>query len=346
MEVNYLLGVLFSLIAGVGQGSFMTPMKKMTKWDWENQWVFFSITAYVIFPFLLAFFTMPNLFEIYRVVGFDLVLKQWGLGIVWGVGAVAFGLGTYYLGLALGFAIIMGLSSALGALVPLIFLHPEKIWTTESQAIYVGILIMLIGLVIISKAGSLKEKELAGKEESKTQWGEQRFGLGLFLCIFSGVVSSLINIIFASGGVKIAETALQMGISQSFSQNAFWTAFLPGACVTNLGYAFYLLTKNKTWSKFRLPGTGNHWILGISTGLLWMGGFAFYGSGAANLGELGPSIGWPLMVSSMIIAANIWGASTGEWKGISREPIKFQIIGLVFLLVAILVIGAGPVIFG
>ena len=193
---------------------------------------------------------------------------------------------------------------------------------------------------------ALKEKELAGREESKQQWGEQRFGLGLFLCIFSGIVSSLINIIFASGGVKIAETALQMGISQSFSQNAFWTAFLPGACVTNLGYAFYLLTKNKTWRKFKMPGTGNHWLLGASTGLLWMGGFAFYGAGAANLGELGPSIGWPLMVSSMIIAANIWGALTGEWTGISREPIKFQLIGLVFLLAAILVIGAGPAIFG
>lgn len=345
MEINYFVGILFSLLAGLGQGSFMTPMKKMTKWEWENQWVLFSVTGYLIFPFLLAIITMPNLMDIYQTVGYKLVIAQLLLGMIWGIGAVAFGVGTYYVGLALGFALILGLSSGLGAIVPIIILHPESIWAPESQAIYVGIFVILIGLSVCARAGALKEKELRAGERENIDPKQKRFMLGFLICLLSGVFSALVIIIFAYGGEKIAQVALQKGVSQSFSQNAFWTAFLPGACVTNLGYAFYLLSKNKTWSRFKIPHAADHWLLGILTGFLWMGGFALYGAGAANLGVLGPSLGWPIMVSSMIIIANIWGAVTGEWKGVSSAPIKYQLTGILFLILAIIIIGIGPSIF-
>lgn len=344
-EVHYLTGVILALIGGIGQGSFLTPMKKMTKWEWENSWVIFAVTAYVIFPFLFAIITIPNLFEIYNAVGAGLIWSQFGYGIIWGVGAVSFGLGTLYLGLALGFAIIMGLSCAMGALIPLLILHPEQIWSPESMAIYLGIIVMLLALVVIAKAGQLKEKELAQHAGDGQNAGERKFGLGLFFCIFAGFVSSLINIIFAFGGAKLGETALQMGVSQSFAGNAFWAVFLPGACITNSGYAIYLLFKNKTWHNYTAPGSGSHWIWGILTGFLFMAGMGFYGMGATNLGALGPSLGWPLMVSSMIISANIWGALTGEWKGISKTPIRYQMVGLILLIIAIIVISAGPSLF-
>lgn len=341
-EVHYLTGVILALIGGIGQGSFLAPMKKMTRWEWENSWVVFALTAYVIFPFLFAIITIPNLFDIYRTVGAGLVWSQLGYGIIWGVGAVSFGLGTLYLGLALGFAIIMGLSCAMGALIPLLVLHPEQLWSAESVAIYLGILVMLMALAVIARAGQLKEKELASRKTEAGQTEARKFGLGLFFCIFAGFVSSLINIIFAFGGAKLGETALQMGVSQSYAGNAFWAVFLPGACITNSGYAIYLLFKNKTWHKYLEPGSQSHWIWGILTGFLFMAGMGFYGMGATNLGALGPSLGWPLMVSSMIISANIWGALTGEWEGIGKKPIRYQASGLILLIIAIVIISAGP----
>ena len=43
-------GLVFILLAGVCQGSFMLPVKWMRNWAWENYWIIFAATAYLIAP--------------------------------------------------------------------------------------------------------------------------------------------------------------------------------------------------------------------------------------------------------------------------------------------------------
>ena len=43
----------------------MAPIKWMRGWAWENYWLIFAITAYLISPWVLALATIPHLFEIY-----------------------------------------------------------------------------------------------------------------------------------------------------------------------------------------------------------------------------------------------------------------------------------------
>jgi hypothetical protein len=76
-------------------------------------------------------------------------------------------------------------------------------------------------------------------------------------------------------------------------------------------------------------------------GVLWMGGMTAYGAGALALGRLGPSMGWILFMSSMIIVANVLGAATGEWKGASARSLKLMATGVAVLILAIVVVGAG-----
>ena len=57
-------------------------------------------------------------------------------------------------------------------------------------------------------------------------------------------------------------------------------------------------------------------------GLLWIGGFAGYAPGPRGMGTLGTSVGWSIMLSVMVITANLWGFVTGEWKGASRLPAR------------------------
>jgi L-rhamnose-H+ transport protein len=103
----------------------------------------------------------------------------------------------------------------------------------------------------------------------------------------------------------------------------------------------YLLNRNRTWAVFREGNPATYWALGISTGLLWFGGIAFYGMGAASLGSLGNIVGWPIFMTIDIIAALFWGAVSGEWKGASRRALAYNWTGVGVLLLAIAVISAG-----
>ena len=57
------------------------------------------------------------------------------------------------------------------------------------------------------------------------------------------------------------------------------------------------------------------------------------------LGPLGASVGWAIMLSVMLITANLEGFFSGEWKGASREAHGFLLSGIVTLLLAIGVVG-------
>jgi L-rhamnose-H+ transport protein len=76
-------------------------------------------------------------------------------------------------------------------------------------------------------------------------------------------------------------------------------------------------------------------------GILWFGGILLYGVGASYLGSAGPVIGWPILMGGTIVASNIAGWFTGEWKGAGRRSITFLAAGVVLILVAMIVIAQG-----
>ena len=64
------LGYGLALVLGAGacQGSFMLPTKWIKGWAWENYWLIFSSTAYLVCPWILALATIPRLFDVYSGV--------------------------------------------------------------------------------------------------------------------------------------------------------------------------------------------------------------------------------------------------------------------------------------
>ena len=108
------LGVALVLFGGMLNGSFALPMKRMPAWRWENTWLVYSVVGMLLAPWLFAITTVPCLAEVYhRASGhaFFLVLL---FGLASGTGSMLFGLGIARLGLALGFAIILGIICVVG----------------------------------------------------------------------------------------------------------------------------------------------------------------------------------------------------------------------------------------
>lgn len=133
------------------QGSFMGPMKFTRKWDWENTWLAFCFLGFILLPLMLALVTVPELGRVVASAAPHALLLAGVFGLGWGCGSMCFGLTVRVLGIGLAYAIILGLSSALGSLIP---------WLTSSERalgysvlLCSGVLLMLVGVVVCSVAG-------------------------------------------------------------------------------------------------------------------------------------------------------------------------------------------------
>ena len=165
------------------------------------------------------------------------------------------------------------------------------------------------------------------------------FAIGLIFCILSGVLSPFGNLGFAFGS-EISRVALEFGTSEFYAANPLWAVITLPLFLCNASFCAYLLIRDKSAGKF-LSSPRYYYLLCASMGALWIAGMALYGSGANQLGPLGSSIGWAILMSSIVLVANIWGVLTGEWKESGRKPLRVMGLGAFVLIVAIFVIGLG-----
>lgn len=335
MSGNVALGLAVVVLAGIIQGSFAAPMKRMSAWRWENSWLLFAFSGLIVFPWIVAFTTVPHVLAVYSGVSSSTLINVACFGLLWGTGATLFGLGISRVGLALGFALILGITASFGSLIPMAILHPEQLLLKRGIALIVGTVIMVLGLILLALAGRTRERDLG--EGSGHRSG---FMGGLVICIFSGIFSSMMNFAFVFGD-ELRLRALQSGASNAMAANPIWALTVTAGFVANFLYCVYLLNKNRTWGLFGKGNPSACWLLGISTGLLWFGGTVLYGMGAASMGALGSIVGWPIFMTLDIIVGLFWGAVSGEWRGASRHALIYNWAGVGVLLVAISVISAG-----
>jgi len=250
---NGALGIILILAAGFFQGTFMLPMKYTQGWKWENTWLGFSLTAYLVCPWLLALLTVPHLKEVLaQTSGATLVRTVlWGVG--WGLGALTFGLGVDYLGLALGFAIIIGLTAAIGTVVPLLALSQVKPTSMRGIIILTGMVIVLVGISVCSWAGKLRENACPGNPGTANTSGRRPYALGLLLCIASGVLCPCGNLGFAFGS-EITAIATKLGTAPQYAANPLWAILTLPLLICNTTFCIYLMLKNQSARNFLLPG--------------------------------------------------------------------------------------------
>ncbi|MGO8787023.1 MAG: L-rhamnose/proton symporter RhaT [Terriglobia bacterium] len=331
-------GLLLVFVGGILNGSFAAPMKRLSAWRWENIWLVYAISGLLILPWAIARATVPHLGSVLAQSSGIVLAKIALFGFAWGIGGLLFGQGIARVGLALGFAVILGITSSFGSLLPLAILHPEQLGTRHGVALIVGTLVMTVGLVLLALAGMRREREQAAGGAASERSG---FGVGLIICILSGVFSSMLNFAFVFGE-EMRQTSLHAGASTAMSGNGIWALAVSCGFLPNAAYCVYLLNKNHTWGVFRETGTGANYVLGATLmGFLWYIGVVVYGMGADALGTLGGIIGWPVYMSVDIIAGLIWGFLGGEWKGASRTALGYCLTGIAILFLAIGVIGFG-----
>lgn len=325
--INMTRGLMLLILAGLMNGSFATPMKRIQGWEWEHSWLVWAVTGLVVVPIAVALATVAHPWQVYAGAPMKSVMLVVVLGVLWGVSAILFGLGVSRVGLAIGFGVILGISAALGALIPLLFLHRESLLEPAGLLTISGIVLLVCGVACCAIAGRIREAS-----HSVTR-------AGLVICILSGVGAPMTNFGLAFGSGVIA-SAKRTGTSPTDSMNAIWPLLLGGAFLVNAGYCVYLMRRKSGFAVYRQPCALVNLCLGSLMGLLWMGSNFAYAYGSARIGRLGLAVGWPIMMGCVVLTANGWGVATGEWRGAPDRAKAWIACGILTLLAGVVVTGS------
>ena len=327
------MGIVLVLLAGLMAGNCMLPIKFNRRWKWENTWFVFSLVSLVVLPWALALSLVNHLFQAYSSLTFSQIVVPVLFGAGWGVAQVLFGISIQRLGLGLAYAIVIGLGTLLGTLVPLFVQHRGQLSRNVLIDILAGIAVMLIGITLSAWAGHKREHSSDG---TATIRASGQYFAAVLLAFVCGILAPMLNYSFAFGQ-DIAHAAVRLGDSEVRAAYAVWPIGLAGGLVPNLGYSMYLLRKNRTGALFQLLNPDIFWS--VLMAVLWMGAFALYGMSATYLGSFGTSVGWGLFQIFMIITATFSGVVTGEWKGSPRVARVLLTLSLVCLISATALLG-------
>ncbi len=356
MNPNPLLGVIFHWLGGLSSASFYVPYKRIRLWSWEIFWLTGGIFSWVIAPWIGALVGTKDLFHV-LAAGSMAPATVWGVtvpcyvacilcGALWGAGGLTFGLTMRYLGLSLGMAVALGLTTVIGTLGPPLLNGTLGAVAAKPGSFYtfLGIAVVLVAIGIVALAGHFKEKELPSDAAGRSEFNLTK---GLLIAVFSGVMSSF----FAFGldfGTPIKDASLKAGTGQLWGGLPVLCVVLIGGFATNLVCSLYLILKNGSaaqwWGKStvpaeRVPLAANYGLAALG-GTLWYFQFFFYTMGESQMGKFGFS-SWTLHMGSIILFSTLWGFALSEWKGTSARTRALVWLGILSLVASTIIIGYG-----
>jgi L-rhamnose-H+ transport protein len=341
--MNLVLGVLLHALGGFAAGSFYIAFKKVRNWSWESYWLVNGLFTWIIMPWAIAAVTVPQLFAILTEASPKSVFWTFFFGICWGIGNLTFGLSLRYLGMSLGMALVLGLTTTFGTLVPPIFNGDFVVMTTSisGQVTLAGIFVCLIGIVFAGWAGVSKEKELSSDVKQK-YIKEFNFKKGLLVAIFSGIMSACFA--FAvQAGKPIAELAMRHGTSQLWKNSTVLIIIMGGGFITNAGVCVFMNIRNRSIRDYVSCGNASLWVNYLFCAIAGITGFMefmFYGMGTTKMGRQ-DFVSFSIHLAFVIVFSTMWGLITHEWKDSSKRTITLIFLGIMILIISTVVMGFG-----
>ncbi len=311
-----IIGILLAVLSGILFGICFTPMRYMQAFAWENTWFAWNFCACLLLSPLIAWLTIPSVFEVFREIGLERNLIMLVAGLLSGGSGILFGLGLARVGTTLVNSLCNGISLIAGSFIPLIFQHREALQGRIGVSLWVGFLLSVAGVCVCAWAGSQREEPSAYMgNHSNDRRARQRIVLqGILLSIAAGLLMPLINLGLAFGD-DFMQVARDHGASETFMSFAVYVPFFATTFVSNGVYCAYLWKKNQSYQQFFEPRILHLVAIAALIASLWMGGNVLYGWALPWMRTYGPILGWPICLASCNIAAALVECLYGDWKG-------------------------------
>ena len=260
---------------------------------------------------------------------------------MWGIGNINYGLTMRYLGMSMGIGIAIGITLIVGTLMTPILngKFGVLIGTPGGQMTLLGVLVALIGVAIVTRAGQLKERQMGIKAE------EFNLKKGLILAVMCGIFSAGMS--FAMDAAKpMHEAAAALGVDPLYVALPSYVVIMGGGAVINLGFCFIRLAKMQNLSvraDFSLakPLIISNVLFSMLAGLMWYLQFFFYAWGHAKIPAQYDYMSWMLHMSFYVLCGGLVGLIMKEWKSAGRRPVGVLSVGCVVIIIAANIVGLG-----
>lgn len=316
-----------------------TPQRKTHAWSWQTYWLAQAFFCWLLLPILVAYLTIPYLTDVLREAPGSAMYKSFLLGAGYGIGGTAFGLAIRYVGFSLTYAISVGISCVLGALLPPL-VHgqlPEILNKTGSGWVISGVVIGAIGISICGMAGRAKEKDLQQSDNAPAAFSLAK---GLPLCLLAGVLSAMYGFALDQGQ-PVADVAEKFGAGH-FQGNVIYIFSNSGAFLSTAIFCLFLHVRRQTFSEYRkVSGSDRSSVLSLNylmaflTGLLWYSQFFFYGLGHTRMGDYKFS-SWAIHMIMLVLFSGMVGLILKEWLKVRRSTKWTLALAMTVLIFAVL----------
>lgn len=262
-------------------------------------------------------------------------------GAMWGIGNINYGLTMRYLGMSMGIGIAIGITLIVGTLMtPIINGNFDVLINTKGgQMTLLGVLVAVIGVGIVTRAGQLKERKMGIRAE------EFNLKKGLILAVMCGI--------FSAGDVFRHERRQTDARSRSSAGRGpalcrpaklrgdygRWCAGEPRLLLHSSGKVKNLSVKADFSLAKHLIITNV--LLSALGGLMWYLQFFFYARGHASIPPQYDYMSWMLHMSFYVLCGGIVGLVLKEWNNAGRRPVSVLSPGCVVIIIAANIVGLG-----
>lgn len=366
-------GVLASVVSGLANGSWNLPTKADAPnvvcavrgdWQWENIWFVANLMMPCVNTAVVVGVVGPStLRDVYTAARPSEMGAIIAFSILWGFGGVGFGQAIKRIGVALGTSVVMGIIVVIGTVLPAV---TSKLSEVQAAGTAVGVFLGILGFVMGSKAGMLREaaKSItadADAEDGTSKVADALDGTGpekqaaaegaaarggffesMMWCLVGGVLSSMLQFAFVLGG-NLVDLAEDAGVPKTAAAMPIWLLCFVFNAVGHLSYSSYLLIVNGSWRAFATTPLRDSLHAGCLC-LAMAVGMPFhihtYGMGAVLLGETGAVFAWPVVMSSTVFTAQVWSVALREWKGAPEAATRANLASLALLVSSVVVVAA------
>jgi L-rhamnose-H+ transport protein len=349
MTTEQMAGFGFLLIGAICGGSFGLPSKYAKKdTPWEVLWGPFFFFVTLLLPLAFGPLFTKQYFAVFQSAGWSALAWPFLFGILWGLGSMTLGMSFAFIGLSLAYALNYGAQIITSSVGTMLIHSPGTFATTHGAVILAGVGVLLLGVVVAGWAAVLKERSLKkdAPEEAPTEPAatkQPKMGTGLVIAIISGVLCACYGIA-ASFSSPLGATAMNEATFGNSGWQAGWitmSIIVWGGALSACTYCIIQLFRNKTWGHFTKSGIGLTLALALAMAVLHDAAIFFFNVGWGRLGDLGIPVGYPVFMSFAIIVGNIHGFRTGEWKGASKQSIRWIVTGIAILIIGVVVLAQG-----
>ena len=338
--VNPIAGTLVFLLGGVVAATYLLPFRGVKGWAYETGWLVSVVAGWFVFPLVFDAFAVPDFWGVLGAATPSVLLRSFGFGVLWGVGALCWALMVRYLGIGLGLGIGAGLCAATGTLLPPVCTGhaADLVATPSARMVLGGVCVALLGIVAVGIAGRLKEGEMS-EEDKKKAVAEFDFRKGLVTAVIAGVASAGINF-GLQGAPELERAALSAGASSTWAGMPVLTVVLWGGLATQFVWALAQHRKNRSFGDYAGNPRPLNYALSVAVGVIGVMQFVLQKAGEPLMGEF-RYISFAVLMSSAVFFSAILGVVLGEWKGTSLRTRLFLSLGVLVLALGFTVMALG-----